>query len=104
MERVQAPPGLRGDALEFEAIKMQIKAILAAPTLGNPSWPVRGLLGWVSITINPFGIWDRKEAGRINTPQGDLNFKTSLGVEFTARPGQQMASKSLTFESREGHA
>lgn len=36
MERVQAPPGLRGDALEFEAIKMQIKAILAAPTLREP--------------------------------------------------------------------
>lgn len=104
MERVQAPPGLRGAALEFEAVKMQIKALPQHLGFGNPSWPVRGLLGWVSITINSFGIWDRKEASRINTPQGDLNFKTSLGIEFTARPEQQMASKSLKFESREGHA
>lgn len=45
-----------------------------------------------------------KEADRINILQGDLNFKTSLGVEFTARPEQQMASMPLTFESSEGHA
>lgn len=61
-------------------------------------------MDWVSITINSFGVWDRKEAGRINILQGDLNFKTSLGVEFTARPEQQMASVSLAFESRGGHA
>lgn len=63
---------------------------------------MRRLFGWVSITINSFGIWDRKEAGRINTLRGDLNSKTTLGVEFAARPEQQMASTFLAFENREG--
>lgn len=40
MERVQAPPGLGGNALEFEDIKMQIKTTPNHLHLGNPNWLV----------------------------------------------------------------
>lgn len=100
MERAQAPPVLRGNALEFEDVKTQIKTTLSPLHVGDPSSLVGRLNGWVSITANSFGTRNRKEAGRINILQGDLNLKAPRRVQIILSSEQQMAGVSLASEAR----
>lgn len=98
-ERARAPPALGGNAPGLEDVKTQIKP----PEPSTPREPrlAGSREGRTAGSQLRRLLWDRKrkEAGGVNILQGDLNFKTPVGVPFTLSSEQQMAGVSLAPEA-----